>query len=447
MGPGVCFPIMHELLGIHFEPNILAVIGLIIAVSFLGSKLFQRFGVPQVVGFIVIGVVLGPSVLNLVPLELSNELIFISEIALGLIGFDIGSHLLLGELRRLGRSILFILLFEAVGTFLLVAGGIYLFTQSLHTALIFGALASATAPAATVDVLAEYDAKGPLTTTLLAVVGMDDALALVLFSLAAALAESLLAAAGPPSLLQVLELPLIEIGGSLVLGVGLGLLLDQIMCRMKVQHDAMAVSIGFVFLGVGISEAFGFSLILTTMILGMVVVNRCPEHGRHIRYTIEQAGPVIYVLFFTLVGARFQISLLPTMGLLGVAYVLLRSGGKFFGAWLGGTVGGAEPAVRNNLGLGLLSQAGVAIGLALSSANRFSGYGEEGQALGALIINVITATTFVVQIVGPISVKFAISRAGEIGRAALEHDAWVSEGSAEGPHTLPPLELDVGDHE
>jgi Kef-type K+ transport system membrane component KefB len=438
---------MHELLGIQFEPSILAVIGLIIAVSFLGSKLFQRFGVPQVVGFIVIGVVLGPSVLNVVPLELSNDLIFISEIALGLIGFDIGSHLLLGELRQLGRSILFILLFEAVGTFLLVAAGIYLFTQSLHTALIFGALASATAPAATVDVLAEYDAKGPLTTTLLAVVGMDDALALVLFSLAAALAESLLAAAGPPSWLQVLELPLIEIGGSLVLGVGLGLLLDQIMCRMKVQHDAMAVSIGFVFLGVGLSEAFGFSLILTTMILGMVVVNRCPEHGRHIRYTIEQAGPVIYVLFFTLVGARFQISLLPTMGLLGVAYVLLRSGGKFFGAWLGGTVGGAEPAVRNNLGLGLLSQAGVAIGLALSSANRFSGYGEEGQALGALIINVITATTFVVQIVGPICVKFAISRAGEIGRAALEHDAWVSEGAAEGPHTMPPLELDVGDHE
>ncbi len=438
---------MHELLGIHFEPNILAVIGLIIAVSFLGSKLFQRFGIPQVVGFIVIGVILGPSVLNIVPLELSGELIFISEIALGLIGFDIGSHLLLGELRRLGRSILFILLFEAVGTFLLVAAGIYLFTQSLHTALIFGALASATAPAATVDVLAEYDAKGPLTTTLLAVVGMDDALALVLFSLAAALAESLLAAAGPPSWLQVLELPLIEIGGSLVLGVGLGLLLDQIMCRMRVQHDAMAVSIGFVFLGVGMSEAFGFSLILTTMILGMVVVNRCPEHGRHIRYTIEQAGPVIYVLFFTLVGARFQISLLPTMGLLGVAYVLLRSGGKFLGAWLGGTVGGAEPVVRNNLGLGLLSQAGVAIGLALSSANRFSGYGEEGQALGALIINVITATTFVVQIVGPICVKFAISRAGEIGRAALEHDAWASEGSTEGPHILPPIELDPADHE
>ncbi|MGD9046972.1 MAG: cation:proton antiporter [Anaerolineae bacterium] len=438
---------MLESLGIHFEPNILALIGLIIAVSFLGSKLFQRFGIPQVVGFIVIGVLLGPSFLNFVPLELSRELLFISEIALGLIGFDIGSHLLFGELRRLGRSILFILLFEALGTFVLVSVGIYAITQSLHTALIFGALASATAPAATVDVLAEYDAKGPLTTTLLAVVGMDDALALVLFSVAAAFAESLLAQSGPPSVLQMVQLPLIEIGGSLVLGVGLGLLLDRIMCRMRVQHDAMAVSIGFVFLGVGLSEAFGFSLILTTMILGMVVVNRCPEHGRHIRFTIEQAGPVIYVLFFTLVGARFQVGLLPTMGLLGVAYVLLRSGGKFFGAWLGGTVGGAEPVVRNNLGLGLLSQAGVAIGLALSSANRFSAYGAEGQALGALIINVITATTFVVQIVGPICVKFAISRAGEIGMATLEHDAWASEGSTEGPHVLPPMPVESVEHD
>jgi Kef-type K+ transport system membrane component KefB len=272
---------------------------------------------------------------------------------------------------------------------------------------------------------------------------MDDALALVLFSIAAALAESLMAQSGPPSLLQILELPLIEIGGSLVLGVGLGLLLDRIMCRMKVQHDAMAVSIGFVFLGVGLSQAFGFSLILTTMVLGMVIVNRCAEHGHHIRYTIEQAGPVIYVLFFTLVGARFQIGLLPAMGLIGVAYVVLRSTGKFLGAWLGGTLGGAEPAVRNNLGLGLLSQAGVAVGLALASASRFSAYGEEGQALGTLIISVITATTFVVQIIGPICVKLAISRAGEIGQATLAHDAWASEGSTEGPHAMPPISFEL----
>jgi Kef-type K+ transport system membrane component KefB len=434
---------MPQIPGIAFEPNILALIGLIIAVSFLGSKLFQRVGIPQVVGFIVIGMVLGTSFLNVIPLNLVDELTFISEIALGLIGFDIGSHLLFSDLRRLGRSILSILFFEAVGTFALVSLGVFALSKSWYTALIFGALASATAPAATVDVLAEYDAKGPLTTSLLAVVGMDDAMALILYSIAAALAESLLTHSGPPSVFEIARLPLLEIGGSVALGLVMGLLLDQVMCRMERQHDAMAISIGFVFLSVGISEALGFSLILTAMVLGITVVNRCQDHGRHIRYTIEQAGPVVYVLFFTLVGARFQIRLLPAMGVLGLAYVVLRSSAKFAGAWVGGLVGGAAPVVRDNLGLGLLSQAGVAIGLALASASRFSAYGAEGQALGSLVINVITATTFIVQIAGPICVKLAITRAGEVGRAALEHDAWASEGTTEGPHVLPPVDLET----
>jgi Kef-type K+ transport system membrane component KefB len=434
---------MPQFLGITYEPNILAIIGLIIAVSFLGSKIFQRLGIPQVVGFIVIGMMLGTSFLNVIPLELADELTFISEIALGLIGFDIGSHLLFSELRTLGRSILSILVFEAVGTFALVTLGVYGLTGSWYTALIFGALASATAPAATVDVLAEYEAKGPLTTSLLAVVGMDDAIALILFSIAAAMSESLLAHSGPPSPLAVAQLPLIELGGSAVLGVAMGLILDQVMCRMKRQHDAMAVSIGFVFLCVGMSQALGFSLIMTAMVLGITVVNRCQDHGRHIRFTIEQAGPVVYVLFFTLVGARFQIRLLPAMGLLGLAYIVLRSSAKFLGAWLGGLAGRAAPVVRNNLGLGLLSQAGVAIGLALASAARFSPYGAEGEALGTLVINVITATTFIVQIIGPICVKLAITRAGEVGRAALEHDGWASEGAIEGSHILPPTDLEI----
>ena len=412
--------------------NPLSTIGLLLVVSFLGSKIFQRFGIPQVVGFIVLGVLHGPSFLNVVPLEVSRELLLISEIALGLIGFDMGSHLRLKEIRKLGKSILFILIFEAFGAFFLVTAGVYALTQSWYTALIFGALSSATAPAATVDVLAEYDAKGPLTTTLLSVVGLDDALSLLLYSMAAAFAASLLAGGEAPGLIEILELPFIEIGGSIVLGAIMGYALNWLMHRMKSRHDVMAVSIGFVLLAAGISLAMNFSLILTTMVLGMVTVNCCPEHGRNIRYTIEQAGPVIYVLFFTLVGARFQISLLPTMGLLGLAYIVLRSVGKFGGAWLGGTIGGAEPAVRNNLGFGLLSQAGVAIGLALASAARFSQYGEEGQALGILIINVITATTFVVQIIGPIAVKFAITRAGEVGKALEDaDDIWASEGTPE----------------
>jgi NhaP-type Na+/H+ or K+/H+ antiporter len=416
----------------HYEPDLLMVIGAIIAFAFLGSKIFQRLGIPQVVGFIVMGVVLGSSFLNFIPLEMVDQLSFISYIALGLIGFDMGGHLHFSELLKARKSLLFILVFEAVGTFLLVALGVYIITKSLQIALIFGALASATDPAATVEVMAEYDAKGPLTTSLLAIVGLDDALALLLYSIAAAAAENFLAGSVSQAhtLTEMVALPLIEVVGGVALGAGVALILDFILCRMKRKHDAMAISIASVLIVVGISISLGFSYILATMVLGAVTVNKCPEHGRHIRFTIEQAGPVIYVLFFALIGARFQISLLPTMGMLGITYVLLRSVGKFSGAWLGGKWGGAEPSVRNNLGFGLFSQAGVAIGLAMTTADRFSVYGESGIAFGSLIISVITATTFILQLIGPNFAKLAITRAGEIGKAKeSQDDVWASEGS------------------
>ncbi len=412
-----------------FTENILTLIGLIIVFAFIGSKLFNRFGIPQIVGFIVTGVAFGPSLLNIVPLELSSELLFISEIALGLIGFDIGSHLKLVELRKIGRSVLSILIFEAFGAFILVSAGVYLFTRDLNTALMFGAISTATAPAATVDVLAEYDAKGPLTTSLLAVIGLDDALALLLFSLCSGFVENRLTNTAHASILSILLIPVVEIGGSLLIGVVMSLLLDQLLTRIKGQHDGMAISIGFIFLSVGISVTLGMSLILTTMAIGFILINRSPEHGYRIRYTVEQAGPVLYVLFFALIGARFQLSLIPTMGILGLIYVVLRTLGKYTGARIGGQLGGAEPLVAKNLGLGLLSQAGVAVGLAINTGTRFLSYGAQGEALGYLIINVITASTFLVQIIGPICVKLAITRAGEIGKGKGTIDDWATESS------------------
>ena len=407
------------------ELNSLAIIGMIIVAAYLGSKLVQRIGIPQVVGFIVAGLLLGTSFLNIIPLEMVRELGFISEIALGLIGFEIGSHLRLSELRRMGRTILMILLGEAVGTFLLVAAGVYLLTRSDYTALIFGALAAATAPAATVDVLAEYRSKGPLTTTLLAVVGMDDVLALLLFSLAAALAESLLAKTGGLSLQQVVALPLREIGGALLLGIGVGLPFEWLLDRLKGRHAVYAYIVGTVLLVAGLANSIHASLILATMTMGLVVTNIGSDNSEYVACVVERVGPLAYTLFFALVGARFQIALLPQMGLLGLLYIVLRTTGKFGGAWLGGWLGKAPPAVRDNLGLGLLSQAGVAVGLALSIANRFDVYGPVGVALGELVVNVITATTFVVQMIGPVMVKLAITRAGEVGLDTAAEDEGV----------------------
>jgi len=398
------------------EIDTLAIIGLIIMLAYLGSRAVQRVGIPQVVGFILVGVLLGPSLLNIVPLSLAHELNFITEIALGLIGFDMGSHLKYSETRRLGRNILWILVGEGFGAFTLVMGIALAFTHNLPLALTLGALASATAPAATVDVLAEYGAKGPMTTTLLAVVGLDDALSLLLFSLALAIADPLLSHTGGISLVQMAELPLVEIGGALLLGVSAGIPFQWGLNHLKEGHAVCGFVVGVVILVAGLAKSLSVSLILAEMTMGVVMANLKDDNSEYAHCVIERVGPLAYILFFVLVGARFQVALLPQMGLLGLIYLIARALGKTGGAWLGGWVSKAPRAVRDNLGLGLLSQAGVAIGLALSAADRFSAYGPGGVALGQTILNVITATTFVVQIVGPIMVKFAIVRAGEAGQ-------------------------------
>jgi len=397
-----------------FEFDTLTIIGLIIVLAYLGSKVAQKIGAPQVLGFILVGVLLGSSFLNIVPLSLVTELDFISEIALGLIGFEMGSRLRIDELRKMGRTIAFFLIGEAFGAFILVALGVYWLTGSDYTALIFAALAAATAPAATMQVLTEYQAKGPLTTTILAVVGLDDALALLLFSISAAISEVLLANTGAVSWLQILELPLIEIVGALLIGFGIGIPLEWFLDRLKRSERVMcAFIVGTILLATGLADSFGASLILATMTMGIILTNYGADDSEYASCVVERIGPLAYILFFVLVGAHLQISLLPQMGVLGILYLLLRSTGKIAGAWIGGKLGRAEPRVRDNLGFSLLSQAGVVIGLALSITGRFDSFGEAGVRLGLQVINVIAATTFVLELVGPIMVKFSILRAGE----------------------------------
>ena len=403
-----------------FELDTLTIVGISIAAAFAVGQLFRQLGIPQVVGFIVTGVLLGPSLLHVIPIDLNQGLDFVSEIALGLIGFEMGGHLHWGDLRETGWSILLIVLLEALGAFLLVTGGLYLVSRSLHTALVFGALAAATDPASTVDVLSEYHARGPLTTRLLAVVGLDDAISLLLFSIAAALTEGLLGAPDGLSLVTVLELPFYEIGGAVLFGAALGIGLDLIMRYLKLtpgKFDAMVIPIGIILLCAGLARSFSFSVTLSTMVMGIVVINRNPDNGHYIRSTIESVGPVIYILFFALAGARLEIPLLLGMGLIGITYLILRGGGKFVGAWLGGTISKTPPAVRKNLGFALFAQAGVVIGLAIESNLRFSELGPQGETLGALVLGVITATTVLSQLIGPVMVKFAITRAAEAGKA------------------------------
>lgn len=397
--------------------NVLLLAGVAILFGLLGGEGIKKIKTPQVVGFIVMGVILGPSLFNFIKTADVESVNMISSFTLGVIGFGIGQELKLSSLRKLGKSIISIVVFEALGAFLLVGIGVALLTKSVATGLIFGALASATAPAATVDVLYEYKSKGPLTQTLLAVVGIDDAIALILYGFASSLAKSILKGSGGISLYDVLVQPLVEIGGSILVGTIIGLAFSYIARKVQNQNKIFTITIGTILLSCGVANLLHLSLILTNMTLGIVLVNFAPFSSRRIANVMNGFTAPLYIFFFSLVGARLNIGMLPHIGLIGILYIILRSGGKFAGTFFGAKISNAEDSVKKYLGFALFSQAGVAIGLAISASHELVKFGPAGEHLGSMAINIIAATTFIVQIIGPPFVKFAIVKAKEVGKA------------------------------
>jgi Kef-type K+ transport system membrane component KefB len=388
------------------------ILGVMILVGYLSGRGGNKFKLPQVVGYILAGVVIGASGFNLLTLEMNQDLKALSSFALALIGFSIGGELVYHRIKELGRSIIIISILESLGAFFLVATAVFLYSHSLPTALIFGALSSATAPAATVDVLWEYKSRGPLTNTLFAVVGIDDAAALIIYGFAASIAGVALKGGKMP-LLKVILLPAQEILGSIAVGAVFGFLLSYFVRRIRSRSELLSLSLGAIFICSGMAYRFHFSIILTSMVLGIILINFATPQSRQAFRAIAEFTPPIYILFFVLVGARLQINLLPQLGLLGVIYIIMRVTGKSLGAYVGARVSHAPQMVRRYLGFGLLSQAGVAIGLALEAWTTFGAY-PEGAKLGMLAINVITATTFIFQVLGPPLTKYAIFKAGEV---------------------------------
>jgi Kef-type K+ transport system membrane component KefB len=396
--------------------SVLFFVGIAILCGFIGGKISNRLKFPAVVGYLVIGLLLGPSFLNIFNLKLLDNLGIFNDVALALVAVVIGSQMRLGILRKMGRSIITIIFSESFGAFLLVFVGVYLLTHKLHMALIFGAMAPASAPAGTVVVLQEYKAKGPLTNALYAVVGLDDGLAIMIYALAAALAK-LSITGWTGSLLNILKGPFIEIFGAITLGGLLGITLGYLTKNIHNKKEVLVISLAIITICAGLANYFGFSLILANLTLGMVFANLFIFANRRSIDTIDFISLPVYIIFFVVAGAHLQISLLPAMGLLGLIYIVCRSLGLIGGAFLGATVSKSEPVIRKYLGLGILSQAGVAIGLAIMATREFSSLGSIGKDLALLVINTIAATTIVFEIIGPMATKFAIFKAKEAGRA------------------------------
>jgi len=393
--------------------DLLFLIGIVLVLGLIGGKIFNKLKFPAVVGYIIIGIFLGPSVFGIFKLDLLDRMGIITDFALGIIAFIIGNELRWGILKKFGGKIITILFLQAIATFILVAFGVYLLTHNLALSLILGSLGVATAPAGTVVVLQELKAKGPLTTSLLAIVGLDDGLAIIMYGFASALAMFSIGGSKGVSLQSALEWSLLRVGGAVVLGILLGLALSYVVRKRHGRDEILTWSLGAILICAGLANFLHFSLILATIVLGMTVANIFSFSGRRTFEAIQSITNPIYIAFFVLAGAHLQVGLLPKMGLLGLVYILARAFGKIGGASLGAYVSKAEMNMRKYLGFGLLSQAGVAIGLAMVVQREFGLYGE----LATVTITIIATTDIIHEIFGPLGVKYAIGKAGEIGQA------------------------------
>lgn len=397
-------------------PPLLAV-GLTMFAAFYAGRGVRMFRLPSIIGFMVAGVLAGPSLFNILSDSFQENLSFITEISLGMVALSIGLELSLHSLKQQGKGIVVVIVCESLLAFIVVFAGVYALTRNLPMALLFGAIAPASAPAGTVAIIHEYKARGSLTKALYAVVGFDDGVGIIIFGFAAAAARSLLETdlgTEAVGLGAMMLKPLIEVGMSLLIGVVAALAYCPLARRLKEARDVFILAFAVVLLTTGLAATVHASLILTNMIVGLVIVNTQPHSfTERLRRELTTIMPLLFVLFFALAGANLHIGALPSLGMLGVVYALCRTVGLVLGARVGGRLGKLEPKIRKYLGMGILSQAGVAIGLALIIKHEFANLGVAGGAIGAQIITTVTATCIFFEIIGPICTRIALEKAGE----------------------------------
>ncbi len=384
-------------------------VGILLVGSFFLGRLAASAGIPSITGFIVAGLLLGPHATGMVHTDLHDELGAVTEVALAVIALVIGSEFSLVKLRRTGRAVLIItaaqmfLSFAAVTLILWLTG-----LMPIEGAALLGAVASATAPAATVAIVRDLKARGPFIDHLYGIVALDDAGCVLLFSIVAAFAGSRLGG-GEAGLIHGMVHAGREIAGSLILGGVTGWLIHVFTARRGRSNEVYIVSLGMLCLLTAIATTFGFSPLLAGMTAGAVLANLGRGAFRIIA-SLEQLSPPLYATFFAIAGTELSLSVFSSGPVLtmGVLFILARAFGKYFGVWGGALAAGSHKLIRNYLGLAMLPQAGVAIGLALyiQAAPFFIGHEE----LAATIVSIVLMSVFVNELTGPPVSKYAVVR-------------------------------------
>lgn len=401
------------------EMDLILAIGLMVVIGFFGGCVARKLKFPRITGYIIIGVLLSPSVLNIISKGTVENLDIITDIALGIIAYLVGGSLHIESLRKLKKSIAWITPFQSLGAWFFVTFSIAFLCPFILTipeatfyqtyfpiAFVIGAVSCATAPAATMAIIHEYKAKGPLTTTLLAVVALDDAIAIGAFSIALGISKPLVSGIGGVSLIQMLGIPFLQIAESIAIGIVFGFALVYISRVIRIRELLLVIIFGMIMLCIGVANLLGISAILANMVVGFIVVNKAKR--KEMLLVVEEIEDVIFAMFFVLAGLHFDLSVMESAFILALLIVLTRCVGKYMGTRIGATISHAPDTVKNYLGLALLPKAGVTVGLVLLAERAFP-------AFGAILVNAVIASVIINELIAPPLVKYAIFKAKESG--------------------------------
>ncbi|MBO2526968.1 MAG: cation/H(+) antiporter [Clostridiales bacterium] len=393
--------------------NTLIDLGIMIFAGMFCGRMAKHLHLPNVTGYLVAGLLIGPNLTHLIfgadafcllSEDFLESISIVSDVALGFIAFSIGNEFKMSYFKRVGAAPIVIACLESLFAVLFVVVGLLISGQEVAFSIVLAAIAAATAPAATIMVIKQYRAKGPVTESLLSVVAIDDATALILFSLSVAVAQAI--SNSSASLAASLLSPLREIGGALVVGAVMGFIFLIPLRFFKKQGNRLSLIVGFIFAGLGIAKLLGLSNLLLCMAMGAVIANFSPDVGK-LMDICDSVTPPIFMLFFVASGADLRLDVLPTVGVIGAIYIILRVVGKIIGAGFGAALSKCDRTVKKYLGPCLLPQAGVAIGLSLAAGQVVPEYAPQIRA-------VILCGTLIYELIGPAVTKFSLKKAGEI---------------------------------
>ena len=384
--------------------EIIFYIALITFSGLVFGRLAKFIKLPNVTGYLIAGLLLGPSLLNLIPANAVTSFSVISDIALGFIAFSVGSEFKLSYFKKVGMAPIIIAIAESFGAIILVTLVLVLFGFDLRLSILLGAIAAATAPAQTLMVIQQYKAHGSLTSMLMSVVALDDAVALIGFGFAVTIVNAM--TKHTTNILLSILSPFFEVFLSLAIGAAVSLIMVLFLRWFKKPSNRICVLISFVLFTTWIANITNASPLLACMGLGAMLANLIKDIDPVIAVS-HSLTPPLFMIFFVISGAAFDVRAIAGVGVIGLIYVVMRVAGKYLGAYFGGIITKSEKKICRYLGPTLMPQAGVALGLVIVAGNAVPQYAKE-------INLIILSSTFIYSLIGPIFAKYALVKSGEI---------------------------------